>query len=208
MKQGSYSKLMLVRPAQSARTKWPAATAAAFGAAMTCATHASFQSWVDRNAWRAAVGTPTTYRSASTLISGQSVDPELWANVGVHLECGAPLTVVYDSGPGNAITSPVGASFDVIFDQPRTALYSRIGPSSGFLTYWHGERYVGYHGFGASGQIGVISTEPFDRIRISDGQWYGYLWNLEWGQPVPGPAGFMLFAFGGIASFGRRRVPC
>ncbi|MFO0961406.1 MAG: hypothetical protein U0625_00715 [Phycisphaerales bacterium] len=177
-------------------------------AAMTALTavqtaDASFVTYALRNQWRAAVG-PTTYRSAvgSGVQEGQTVSPELWADVGVHLACSGVLVGAAGSTSGPCIKSPVNTTFWVNFDQPITALYWDAATTFAGVRFFSDNTYLGII---ADGQLGAVSTIPFNRIQISNGQGAGYIWNLEWGAPVPAPGVGAVLAAGALTRGARRR---
>ncbi len=191
-------------PGLPCRSRWCPLVAVTAVAALGGGADASFSYYSFRSDWRQAVGGPTTYRSAagSGVQVGQPVDPEIWADAGVHLVCPGTLVGVLGSSSGMAIKSPVGSSFWVTFDQPITALYWEAVTSSGAVAIYSGQTLLAGV---ADGQLGVVSTQSFDRIRISTGSTPGYVWNLEWGPPIPAPGALALFSFGALGRGGRRR---
>ncbi|MFO0961405.1 MAG: hypothetical protein U0625_00710 [Phycisphaerales bacterium] len=168
---------------------------------------ASFETYSIRSQWRAAVG-PTTYRDAvgSGVVPGQQVNPEIWADVGVHLVSSGTLVGV-TSSIGPAIKSPLGSSFWIEFDQPITALFWQVQTAFGFVRFYNGNEIIGFvaDSGGAGFGLGAVSTIPFNRIQLSNGQLASYVWSLEWGAPVPAPGVGAVLAAGALARGGRRR---
>ncbi len=101
-----------------------------------------------------------------------------------------------------SIKCPVGSSFWVTFDQPITALYWKVQTSFGGLRLYSGSTYLGII---TDGPIGVVSTIPFNRIQLSNGELNSYLWNLEWAPPIPAPGALALLGIGSLGRGGRRR---
>jgi hypothetical protein len=164
----------------------------------------SFLVYGTLNGWRTDVGPSIARRPADFYSgSGQLVDPEVWSDVGVHLVSSGPLTTAVFGSGAMAIKSGIGQSFEVRWDEPITALWYRISAPTGGVYFMRGETYLGAL---ADGQLGVISTEPFDRLVISvpDNTYYGFLHTIEWGV-VPGPGGAALLALGAPLLGARRR---
>jgi hypothetical protein len=179
------------------------ALAAAQVAAWFAPAEGSFLVYGTLNGWRTDVGPSIARRPADFYSgSGQLVDPEVWSDVGVHLVSSGPLTTAVGS-VGMSIRSGFGQSFEVRWDEPITALWYRISAPTGSVGFFRGDQYLGWL---ADGQLGVISTEPFDRLVISvpDNTYYGYLYTIEWGV-VPGPGGAALLALGAPLLGARRR---
>jgi MYXO-CTERM domain-containing protein len=101
------------------------------------------------------------------------------------------------------IYSGIGQSFEVKWDQPITALWYSVSAPTGGVAFMSGETFLGNV---ADGQLGVISTIPFDRLLISGPQssYYGFLFNLEWGV-VPSPGALGMLALGALYPGRRRR---
>lgn len=183
-------------------------TLAAIGAgvAWSAPAEGSFLVYGTLNGWRTDVGPSIGRRPADFYSgSGQVVDPEVWSDVGVHLVSSGPLTTVSGSA-GLWIRSGFGQSFEVRWDEPITALWYKISAPTGGVYFLRGETYLGAI---ADGQLGVISTEPFDRLVISvpDNTYYGFLHTIEWGV-VPAPGGAALLALGApLLRARRRRAP-
>ncbi len=174
-----------------------------------CQSFAAFTYYSTVQGWRTAVGGPTIQRNPTDYYSGvgQPVDPEVWADVGVHLVSSGPLlTSTYPGGPGPqsvSIYSGIGQSFEVKWDQPITALWYRVECPSGGPACYSGNDFIGGV---ADGQWGVTSTVAFDRIVISfpNASYYGFLRNLEWGV-VPSPGALVALALGALCPGRRRR---
>lgn len=174
---------------------------------LASAASGSFTVYGNVSSWRTAVGGPTVQRLAGDYYNsqGESVDPEVWSDVGVHLASSGPLAATIFPGSGPAIYSQIGQTFEVRWDQPITALWYRAQTPGGAVVFHHGDEYVGWMG---QGNLGITSTVAFDRMIISfpGSTNYGFLWNLEWGVPVPGPGASALLALGiGASARSRRR---
>lgn len=184
----------------------PSATLLACLLGVFCAgvADASFVVYGNTSVWRAAVGGPTIQRLPGEYYTSvnQIVDPEVWADVGVHLMSSGVLKTDFAPGIGMAISSGIGQTFEVRWDQPITALWYRVQAPTGVLSFYSGSTFLG--GI-ADGQWGVTSTIPFDRIRISfpDASAHGFLWSIEWGV-VPGPSPIGLLALVGLARIKQR----
>lgn len=168
------------------------------------ATAASFTTFAYVQDWRTVVGQTIERRTADYYTgAGQSVDPEVWSDVGVHLVSSGPLTTAVFGSGAMAIKSGLGQSFEVRWDQPITSLWYKASTPTGGMSFFSGSTFLG--GI-ADGELGVISTVSFDRVVISFPQsdWYGYLHRIEWGV-VPGPGALGLLALGLPSLASRRR---
>lgn len=157
--------------------------------------------------WRNAVPGPTVYRTAQDSFTGlgQPVDPEVWADVGVHLVSSGPLLQEYFTAAGAAFFSGIGQTFEVRWDTPITALWYRAQSPTGGLAFYSGNTFLGNIG---DGNLGVTSTIAFDRLVISfpDAWTYGFLLNLEW-NAVPSPGALSALCLAPLLGGRRRRGP-
>lgn len=172
---------------------------------MSHAAAASFTTFAHVQDWRTVVGPSIERRPADYYTgAGQSVDPEVWSDVGVHMVSSGPLTTAVFGSGAMAIKSGFGQSFEVRWDEPITALWYKAQTPTGSVGFFLGSEYVG---FLVDGELGVISTQPFDRLVISlpNSGFYGYLHRIEWGV-VPGPGALPLACLALAAGRLRRRV--
>lgn len=165
---------------------------------------ASFTPYGTHNGWLAAVGGPTIAKDPRDYYtaSGQTVDPEIWSDVGLHLLSSGTIETGVQSGWGIVMFVPNGTTLQIQWDYQVSAVWFKCGSPTGSIGFFNGSTHVGSI---ASGTYGVTSTLSFDRIIISNGGAPGaYLGNIEW-APVPAPGVVTALALGFFAGARRKR---
>ncbi|MFO0784219.1 MAG: hypothetical protein U0636_11110 [Phycisphaerales bacterium] len=175
-------------------------------AGLSCtAAEGSFVIYGQHANWLNAVPGPTVSRTAQDSFTGlgQPVDPEVWADVGVHLVSSGPLLQEYFTAAGAAFFSGIGQTFEVRWDTPITALWYRAQSPTGSVWFFAGSTFLGGVG---DGNLGVTSTIAFDRLVISGSvaNDYGFLLNLEW-NAVPSPGALSALCLAPLLGGRRRR---
>ena len=158
------------------------------------------------SSWKAAVGGPTIQRlpGSSYTSAGQSVDPEVWSDAGVHLVSSGPLVTGSAQVDGISIKSQIGQTFEVRWDTPVSAVWFNALTPGGAVNFFRGNEFLG---FTNEGELGVRSDVPIDRMVISFPQatYHGFLFKLEWG-PVPSPGALSALCLAPLLGGRRKRA--
>ena len=163
----------------------------------------------DRGEWEAAAGAFATI-GFGELPHGTWVF-EQYAHLGVHFvdPCNIvihdPLTFLIDGAGLNGLTE-----IHLIFDAPMTSIASDFPGSVVFELRYQGAPVYTSSLFGPAGGLGnfggLVSTEPFDEVIITDPGSYVNLDDLHFGPPIPAPPVLALLALAAARTLRRGRT--
>jgi len=174
----------------------PRIAAALFASTLIAASvaHAGLTTYTDRDAWFEAVSpggsVPITTIGFSEFPIGTNIRDQ-YAHLGVNFD-GNNFTLGPDHiafpQDGWALRSGIGGS-TVEFDAPRHAL-ALDHPGDSFMELFHlGEQIatIDFDGSGFGQFSGIVSTEPFDKVILSDRQAPSFIDDLHFVSiPAPG----------------------
>lgn len=175
-------------------------------------TYAAFVTYTDEAAWKAATPVVTTIQFSE--IPAYSGVTDQYAALGVTFATGADYTAFIPSlWPSDGFGlhggwSSQGFVLPIImeFETPITSLAIRYPSVTKFLLYSNGVQ-IGetnqFLGFNIWSFAGVVSDTPFDKLVVTSTVGANSMDTLFFGAPVPGPAGLVAFALGGIVAAAR-----
>jgi hypothetical protein len=193
--------------------------AAALAAALVKGAHASFYFVASLSAWQFEASAPATRANLFDYLPysfpTQEVPGSILSNLGVNLSSSAPLMASCVPTTGIWWINPTapGASIEIRFDTPQTAIYlntNAILPNGNFYPTGFGSTKSFYAGdtliaSTVTGTTGIISTVAIDRVVVTPNEAENWVYIGPTFYFVPAPGALALVALAPAVRGGRRR---
>jgi hypothetical protein len=166
--------------------------------------HATFLLYTNKEAWQSAVGAHTTITFQGfpewTNITNQ------FSHLGVTFTDGSDVIHFNNSFPNDGVGLYGNTDFTTVeFSQPIYAIAVDYPGGMGFQVFSNGLLLLQFYDApgGAGLFAGLVSTEPFDKVRLFDN--FLFFDDLHFGPPIPAPATIGIMGLAASVMCQRRR---